>query len=91
MIKISKLVLLLSFVATSYTTIIIMILTGANKPLFIYPVSFVVAYLVYFNVKEKIAGKEQESKKIIIILGILFILIIAICALGPAILLSKAN
>ena len=70
----------------TYGAVIIFVLLGVKKPVVIYPVGFVAAYLLVHNLSERFKGKEEEKKGKILILGIIFLIISVLFAIGPALL-----
>ena len=83
--------LITCYVAASYLMAILLILIGVKKPIIIYPISFFLAYIAYFNYRENFKDKIETHKKTILILGIMFLLITLTLAIGPSLLISINN
>ena len=77
-------------IATFYCIVILLVLFGIKNPIIIYPVSFLLTYVAYFNFRENFKNKIETHKNTILIWGIVFALLAVLFATGPA-LLSMVN
>lgn len=75
-------------VATTYGTVVVLVLLGMKKPIVIYPIGFFLAYLLVHNLSEWFKGKEEENKGIILMLSIIFLVIGLLFAIGPALIIT---